>query len=204
VVAVLALHPAPNRRSHVAGQLWPDITEQRARANLRNAVWKANAAAVGLIEGDSDTLRLGLHVEVDVARLRAAARELLQGPEPQTERVPPDLFAEEMLLGWDDEWTLFERERLRQLCVHALETLSNLYLETGSPAAAIDAAFLAVKLEPLRESAHRAISRAHLVEGNVAQARRQFDMYTRLLRTELGLVPSADYHALLGVRAPKP
>jgi len=202
VVAFLALHPSPHGRSHVAGQLWPDVTEQRARANLRNAVWKANIAADGLVEGNAETVRLGPDVEVDVARLRATAHELLHGSQPLETVTSADPFAEEMLLGWDDDWALFERERMKQLCLHALEMLSVLHLEAGKPASAIDAALLAVKLEPLRESAHRAISKAHLAEGNAAQARRQFDLYRQLLHRELGIPPSVEYHKLIGVGPP--
>jgi DNA-binding SARP family transcriptional activator len=202
VVAFLALHPVGHQRSHVAGQLWPDVTEQRARANLRNAVWKTNLAADGLVEGDTETIRLRENVVVDIARLRTTARELLERSGPIDDPISPDIFAEEMLLGWDDDWALFERERIKQLCLHALESLSLLQLEAGAPAAAIDAALLAVRLEPLRESAHRAISRAHLAEGNVAQALRQFDTYRKLVRDELDLLPSAAYHQLLGLRPP--
>lgn len=202
LVAYLAVHPAPHQRSHVAGQLWPDVTEQRARANLRNAIWKANTAAGGLVEGNAEAVCLRPGVEVDVARLQASARDLLEGAGLGAVSTSPDLFAEELLLGWDDDWALFERERIKQLCLHALEALSLLHLEAGSPAAAIDTALLAVRLEPLRESAHRAISRAHLEEGNVAQARRQFDRYRQLLHSELGLPPSAEYHKLLGLRPP--
>ncbi|HEY6429066.1 MAG TPA: BTAD domain-containing putative transcriptional regulator [Acidimicrobiales bacterium] len=202
VVAFLALHPVEYQRSHVAGQLWPDVTEQRARANLRNAVWKANTTVDGLVEGDTETIRLRENIEVDVAVLRITARDLLERSHPMHASISPDIFAEEMLLGWEDDWALFERERIKQLCLHALETLSLLHLEAGAPAAAIDAALLAVRLEPLRESAHRAISRAHLEEGNIAQAVRQFEAYRALLHRELALTPSAGYHQLLGKRTP--
>jgi DNA-binding SARP family transcriptional activator len=202
VVAFLALYPVEYQRSHVAGQLWPDVTEQRARANLRNAVWKANTTVDGLVEGDPETIRLRENVEVDVVALRATARDLLERSHPMHVSISPDIFADEMLLGWEDDWALFERERIKQLCLHALETLSLLHLEAGFPAAAIDAALLAVRLEPLRESAHRAISRAHLEEGNVAHAVLQFEAYRELLDRELGLLPSEGYHQLLGKRVP--
>src|SRR3984957_2410465 len=121
VVAFLALRPVAHQRSHVAGQLWPDVTEQRARANLRNAVWKANTAADGLVKGDTETIRLRENVEVDVALLQTTARVLLERSASIDVSISPHIFAEEMLLGWDDDWALFERERIKQLCLHALE-----------------------------------------------------------------------------------
>ena len=48
----------------------------------------------------------------------------------------------------------------------------------------------AVSMEPLRESAHRAVIAAHLAEGNSVEALRQFASLRRLLQTELGIVPS--------------
>ena len=45
-------------------------------------------------------------------------------------------------------------------------------------------------IEPLRESAHRAVIRAHLAEGNRAAALRQYAQLRRLLHAELGAEPS--------------
>jgi DNA-binding SARP family transcriptional activator len=56
--------------------------------------------------------------------------------------------------------------------------------------AAVEAALEAVALEPLRESAHRAVIRAHLVEGNRGEALRQLGELRRLLLEELGIQPS--------------
>jgi DNA-binding SARP family transcriptional activator len=197
VVAFLALHLGQQQRSLVAGRLWPETTEQRARANLRNAVWKTNVAVPDLLECGVDTVGLGPDVDVDVVAIRRSSEEMRHeagGPVP---RAYAELLGQEMLLGWDDEWALFERERIKQWSVHALEELSAHCLEGKAFASAIDAALLAVQLEPLRESAHRAVSRAHLVEGNLAQARRQFDMYSRLLASDLGIEPSAAYRDLV-------
>jgi DNA-binding SARP family transcriptional activator len=49
----------------------------------------------------------------------------------------------------------------------------------------------AVRAEPLRESAQRALIAAHLAEGNCGEALDQFKSYERLLASELGLCPSA-------------
>jgi DNA-binding SARP family transcriptional activator len=51
----------------------------------------------------------------------------------------------------------------------------------------------------LRESAHRAVSRAHLVEGNLVQAWRQYHLYRNLLATDLGIAPSAAYWDLVSI-----
>jgi len=197
VVAFLGLNSGAQRRSYVAGQLWPEVSEQRARANLRNAVWKVHAALPGLLDPGPDTIGLASSVHVDIAEVRVAADMVLRGDGSSNPLPYAQLFSEELLAGWDDDWVLFERERLKQLCLHALEDFSDHCADAGAFAAAIDSALLAVKLEPLRESAHRAVSRAHLLEGNVVQARRQYETYSHLLWDELGIAPSEAYSKLV-------
>jgi DNA-binding SARP family transcriptional activator len=85
---------------------------------------------------------------------------------------------------------LFERERFRQLALHALEARAERLLDVGRPADALEGALEAVRSEPLRESAHRLVIRVHLAEGNGGEALRQFELCRRLLFDRLGLSPS--------------
>ncbi|MGW0411579.1 AfsR/SARP family transcriptional regulator, partial [Streptomyces collinus] len=84
-----------------------------------------------------------------------------------------------------------ERERLRQLRLHALDALAEALVREGRPALALEAAWESVRAEPLRESAHRAAVSAHLAEGNLSEAVRHYRSFQRLLREELGVEPSA-------------
>jgi two-component SAPR family response regulator len=76
----------------------------------------------------------------------------------------------------------FERERIRQRMLHALEVLSRTLRNAGRYGEAIDAAMDAVAVEPLREAAHRALAEAHFAEGNVIEARCAFIRYRDLAR----------------------
>jgi DNA-binding SARP family transcriptional activator len=49
---------------------------------------------------------------------------------------------------------------------------------------------VSVDIEPLRESAHKAVIQIHLHEGNRIEAIRQFRLYRNLLQHELGIEPS--------------
>jgi hypothetical protein len=60
----------------------------------------------------------------------------------------------------------------------------------GNPTLAVDCALAAIRLEPVRESAHRALMTAHLTAGNVSEALEQFDTYHRILDAELSVDPS--------------
>jgi DNA-binding SARP family transcriptional activator len=103
----------------------------------------------------------------------------------------------ELLPGWYDEWVIFERERIRQRMMHALEVLSRLLRIHGRYGEAIDAAMDAVAVEPLRESAHRALAEAHFAEGNYGEARGAFLRYREITRRELGIEPSGVFRAWL-------
>jgi DNA-binding SARP family transcriptional activator len=104
----------------------------------------------------------------------------------------------DILPDWYDDWVSVERERFRQLRLHALEALSERLVAAGRYALAIEAGVAAVAGEPLRESAHRVLIRAHVAEGNHSEAVRQYHAFRRLLQTELSLDPSPQMEALIG------
>jgi len=96
----------------------------------------------------------------------------------------------DLLPDWYDDWLQDEREGLRQTQLHALESLARRLSESGSHADAVQAALAAIRLEPLRESAHRTLIQVHIPEGNMSEAWRQFQRCRRMLREELGVEPS--------------
>jgi DNA-binding SARP family transcriptional activator len=104
---------------------------------------------------------------------------------------------EELLPDWYDDWLLLERERLRQVRLHGLEALCVRLTHLGRYSQAIEAGLLAVEEEALRESSQRALIAAHVSEGNLAEAVRQYDRYAQLLQKELGIAPGAQIRALV-------
>jgi DNA-binding SARP family transcriptional activator len=103
----------------------------------------------------------------------------------------------ELLPGWYDDWVIFERERLRQLRLHALDALAERLTAQGRYADALETAMESVQAEPLRESANRTIIAIHLAEANAAEALRHYRFFRDLLRSELGLEPSARLATML-------
>jgi DNA-binding SARP family transcriptional activator len=206
VVAYLALHDRLQPRSAVASALWLDLTDQRAAANLRTALWKLKELRDQLILARGDRLGIAERVEVDLAALLNGVRKLVSGPpseDPEPIEIPIELdtLSGDLLPDWDEDWLLFERERLHQLRIHAIEALSGQFRRQGRYAEAVDAGLSAVAADPLRESAHRVLIEAHLAEGNVADARRQFERLRSALWESLGLLPSPALCRLVGVLA---
>ena len=192
VLAFLAVAGPAQRRETLAGRVWAWSSQARAHANLRNALWRIRQADRRLVVADRDGVRLGDDVATDLDASVALARRLLDHAEGGGDMPggSSGLLEDDILPGWDDDWVLLERERHRQLRIHALEALSSRLAAAGRFADAVDAAFAAITAEPLRESAHAALIRAHLGEGNRSEATRQLAAYQRLLDDELGLRPS--------------
>jgi DNA-binding SARP family transcriptional activator len=99
-------------------------------------------------------------------------------------------LSQELLPDWCDDWLLLERERWDQARLHALETLARQLMSTERFLPALEAALVAVAIEPIRESAHRAVIEIHLAEGNSACAMKHYQRYRGLLHRELGVAPS--------------
>jgi DNA-binding SARP family transcriptional activator len=189
--AFLALH-GPCARPYVSGSLWPDCSDAHARGNLRATLSRLQRRGPAeIVPPTFGVLSMWTAVDVDVHRVRAAAARVLdKAPAAPDRPTLHQLTGDELLSGWYDDWVLPAREQLRQLRLHALEALSDRFLRAGDPAAAVEAALAGAALEPLRESAHGAVIRAHLSEGNRAEALQQFGRLRTLLRGELGVEPS--------------
>ncbi|MGY1617403.1 BTAD domain-containing putative transcriptional regulator [Geodermatophilus sp. SYSU D00691] len=190
----LANRPA---RSAVAGELWPEVPEAQATGSLRSALWRVHRVAPRLIETSGGALALAPEVRVDVretvrwARLAVDLRADVPDSWPADEELCGDL-----LPGWYDDWVLVERERVRQLHVYALEAVGEKLAGAGRYGEAVNAAYTAIRMDPLRESAHRTLVRIHRAEGNLVEASHAYESFRALLRAEIGASPSARMQAL--------
>jgi DNA-binding SARP family transcriptional activator len=198
LLALLAIQNRPQLRASVAGTLWLDTTDHRAHANLRSALWRLNSWGHRLVESDDHHLRLARGVHVDLHAAVVLAVRLIDGSATADElpRARSALSAD-VLPDWYDDWVLVEREWFRQLRLHALEFLCERLAESGDLSGALRAGLSAVAADPVRESAHRALIRVHLAEGNHGEAVRQYEIFRRLLRERLGLEPSAHIESLV-------
>lgn len=203
LLALLALNDRPLQRLYVAGKLWLDTTEERAFANLRSTLWRANRSDHRLVAVHSSQLALAAEVHVDVHEARGQARRLVEGTAAGEELGLDRLvLAGELLPDWYDDWVLIERERYRQLGLHALEALAGRLVELGRFGEAADAALAAIAGEPLRESAHRTLIGVHVAEGNASEALRQYELYRSMLSEGLSLAPSPRIEALVDELTP--
>ena len=201
LLAFVALRRRRVDRRQVAGTLWPFGDEERAAGNLRSALWRLRRAGINVVVADKWSLALSAEVMVDLHLTEQWATRLIEGRAIGRDLTVSGSVADalDLLPRFYDDWVLIERERVRQRILHALEALSETLAAVGRFADAIEAALLATSAEPLRESAQRALIKAHIAEGNLTEARRSYRAYHDLLYRELGVAPSGDFVAGLGI-----
>ncbi len=194
LLTLLALRDQPMTRLLVAGTLWPEASEHDAACSLRSALWRLKGVARDALDVSSLDVGLRSDVMVDLRESRALARRLIAGSPAmlETDTAPSavERLSADLLPGWYDDWVLIEAEEWHQLRLHALEALANRLAADGRCADAIQAALATVRAEPLRESAHGALIKGFIAEGNQNEALADFHQYRDLLRAELGIEPS--------------
>lgn len=201
LVALLALKAHPQSRAYVAGTLWPETTDARAHANLRSSLWRVQQAYANLVVTSPQRLSLAPEVAVDVRTATVDAYRILDTADPCEDILTTQMISAlsgDLLPDWyEDDWVLEHREQYHHLRLHALEAICRRFAAAGRYGEAVQAGLAAVSAEPLRESAHRALVKVHLAEGNRFEAARQYDTCCHILQSELGLGPSPALQALL-------
>lgn len=186
----------PMRRRQLAGELWPDSTASRATANLRSTIstLRRCAPVLDLVE---DTVSLAPSVVVDWRVAVDFATTIVAGHAIAGPERALDLLRHRLLPAWSEPWLEVEQLRFDDLRLHALERLSEDLSSRGEHAFAVQAGIAAIRDEPFRESAHRALAKAYLAEGNRVAAVRQYDRFAVVLGEELGVPPSEQFTRLV-------
>jgi hypothetical protein len=211
LVAYLAVHPRPQEHAALAADLWPGVPAAAGRRLLTEA---ATAVGIPSLFSDGDLtgpLSLAADVQVDLADALGLVRALPEIPASDSPDI--GLLSADILPGWTAAWIAVERERFRQLRLHAVEERSLRLSAAGRHAGAVALAEMAVHAAPSRESARRALIEAHLAQGNIAAAVAEYDAYEELLRSSVGgpasngldaLFPPSPVWPVLRARRPMP
>ena len=146
---------------------------------------------------DGKRLLLDPAVRVDLREASAQAYRLIDGSAGDDVSFAGFRLTGELLPDWYDDWLLIEREKYRQLRLHALEALAVRLTSLARYGEAAETALNAIAGEPLRESAHRVLIGVHLAEGNPSEALRHYRLFRDLLLGEIGLTPSAQLEDLV-------
>ena len=195
LVAHLAVLDRPVHRSTVAGTLSPALTERRALGALRSALYRIH---VPVVETDGDFLCLAAGIRVDLRDAIALARGLIHATQPPEQIEPAlDVLGRDLMPNDDSIWIEAERHHFRHLRLSALDALAARLTDQKRFAEAVEAAQLAIKVEPVSESAEATLIRALVAEGNAAMARREYEEFRRRLWRDLHVRPTRGFDELL-------
>jgi len=187
----LATHPGRHARGRVAAALWPDFSDESARANLRTALSAlrdtlGTVAEAGLL---ADRQVVGLadppEVVVDLNEFDA----LLQAG--RALEALAALGEGEVLSDLDFDWVFRERDRVRELVSHAMAGLAADAASGGDHSEAIAWLRRRTERDPFDEPAHRDLIAAMDRAGDRAGALMVYERLSERLRRELGVAPSA-------------
>jgi DNA-binding SARP family transcriptional activator len=191
VLAYLALEGA-TPRAVLAELLWANVTPDKARQSLRQALQRVQPLSG--VFASSDPLRLEANIAVDALEEHDTLAR--GGFDPS--RLERGLLEG---LAFDDcpefsEWLRIERERLEEARRSALALEAERLEKSGALLEALRVAQRRLALDALSEAAHRSVMRLHASLGDRTAARRVFEALTQTLARELGVTPLEETRAL--------
>jgi DNA-binding SARP family transcriptional activator len=204
LLAVLAMPPGePRSREKLAGLLWSDRSDKQARDSLKQALLRLRKSFGSLYPLPMVTDRASVtlnraEIAVDVQEFE----QLVAEGTPDGLARATKLYRGDLLEGLDvrdpafEEWLLFERQRLRDQARDALARLLAHHMVGGASDQASVAARRLVALDPLHETAHRALMQIYAQQGQTALALKQYRLCCDALQRELGVKPEAETERL--------
>lgn len=186
LLALLALRaPRPLERRFLAGLLWPESSEEDGLALLRRTLTDLRKALGTEAERVASPSRHTLQLVEDAGLWRDTERlERVLAQEGALDEAL-NLYRGPLLEGFHDEWLIGEREHYHLLMLTALERRA----QHAAPTEAIALLRRILLLDPLRETACRALLEALAAQGDTAGLTAAFRQFRRSLRRMLDTEP---------------
>ncbi len=199
-------------REMLAGLLWGESTEEKARKNLRDVLFNLRPL-VGdylLISRQTVELNTAVPCEIDVVQFTHTLQELgdlrsgqLSPASAILLREAIDLYRGDFLDGFHvaqapdfETWQQSERTRLQQLAVQSLHGLAEYLTRQGNTALGLKYAARLLELEPWREETHRQLMHLLVWSGQRSAALAQYETCRRLLKENLKVEPEPETRQL--------
>ena len=205
LLAYLLIHRnRPHPRETLAEMFWEASSTAQSKKYLRQAIWQLQQS---LSTPDDEPLVLAepgwiqispdASYRLDVAEFEEAFELVLGVPGPQlgdkivamlVEAV--GLYQSDLLEGWFSDWCLFERERLQNMWLAALDKLMRYCEAKGDFEAGLAFGSQVLRRDRARERTHRQVMRLAYLSGDRTGALRQYERCVLALHEELRVAPS--------------
>ncbi|OGO19660.1 MAG: hypothetical protein A2Z14_10475, partial [Chloroflexi bacterium RBG_16_48_8] len=201
-----------NRQQHhnretLAGLLWDSNSTSQSKKYLRQALWQlqsilqddAHSSQPSILLIEPDWIRVNPEADlwIDVAEFEVAYKKAhgLQGWQLDAETLQAledaeRLYTDDLLLGWYQDWALFERERLQNMFLSILDKLM-VYCEAhGEYERGINHGMRILSFDRAHERTHQSLMRLYYLSGDRTAALRQYIRCQQALKEELGVDPA--------------
>jgi DNA-binding SARP family transcriptional activator len=197
----------PHPRELLASVFWPDCTTAQSRKYLRQTLWQLQqslpfspaSGSTRIFRCDSESVQVNAETDIwlDVAELENAfapvqlfAGEELDGTRADALRDAVSLYSGDLLEGWYQDWCLYERERLQNIYLTALEKLMAYSEFHRDFEHGLNHGELILRQDRARERTYARLMRLHYLMGDRAGAVRQFQRCVVALKQELDVAPA--------------
>ena len=212
LLAYLALTAStPHRREKLAGIFWPDTSDENARKNLRQELWRIRKALAGpnqitdYLLADEFTITFNRKADywLDATQMERSDLDI----KSLTSNL--SLYQDELLPGFFDDWVVLERERIQTIFETKMEQLLSQLVTAERWIAVQEQGERWLALGNTPEPAYRALMLAHGARGDIAKVSSVYQRCITDLDEKIGLEPSAETRALYdgllkGTHTPRP
>ncbi|MCA9918118.1 MAG: hypothetical protein KC445_09205, partial [Anaerolineales bacterium] len=203
LLCYLAFTGQPHSRQALAGLLWSEMDEEKARRNLRVALTRMKDELAEYLVIQRRTLAFNrerpywldvIEFETTLKQKVLSIDELKQATDLYRGPFLDDFILRDAPLF--EEWVRLQQEHYRQLAMDGLYRLSALQTEMHQFAEGIETLNRLLKLEPWMEEAHRQLMLLLAISGQRSAALAQYETCAALLDEELGVEPASETTAL--------
>lgn len=207
LLCYLAVSGRSHPRPALAGLLWGDMPEPKARMNLSQALTSLRRIFGDHLEISRQMIAFNRDSDywLDVAAFEAGANNASVKASIDSSQQAVDFYRGDFLDGFYvrdapdfEAWVLAQRAHLRKLALQTLHQLSLHFTDQGQPgrAKAIDYTTRLLALEPWWEEAHRQLMLLLALGGQRSAALAQYETCRQVLAAELGIEPAEETTAL--------
>lgn len=182
-----------HRREKLAGSLWPETSEEKARKNLRQELWRIRRAVPGdYLLADEYTVAFNREADtwLDTVVLERS------GPDPQSLTSGLALYQGELLPGFYDDWLVIERERVQALFESKIESLVESLVQAERWPAVQEQCERWLAFGNTPEPAYRGLMLSYGARGDAARVGATYQRCVDDLYRDFGVEPSAETQAL--------
>jgi predicted ATPase len=199
LLAYLALHPGFHSREKLATLFWADSSDASARGSLRKAInFIRKHLGNETILADREHVQLNPDYDLycDAVEFERQVSQFLAVQNPDIYEMDLELYQNELLTDFYDDWAFDEREHYHQLYIKVLLRAIEVLRAQSEYNTAIQYAKKLLIHETTNEQAYQHLIFCHVTLGDRHGALQQYEACRNVLETELGVEPARETRAL--------